>query len=141
MVDTNVLLAATDVSRTVHGAAVAVLERDPRRLALCPQIVREYLVVATRPRGVNGLGLPVAAAVSNVEQFLDDMDLVGEDAATARELRQWAIRYDVSGTQINDANLVAVALSRGASVIVTDNARHVARFAEVIGIESLSPSP
>jgi len=48
--------------------------------------VREYLAVATRSLKVNGFGLAVEDAVANVEQFLDDMELLSEDAATTRLL-------------------------------------------------------
>lgn len=43
VVDTNVLLAATDLSRDHHGQAVAFLTTDERYLAVTPQIMREYL--------------------------------------------------------------------------------------------------
>lgn len=76
VVDTNVLLAATDRSR---ASATAFLNEDERRLALTPQIVREYIAVVTRPVEVNGFGLNAADAVSNVREFLDDMVLLPED--------------------------------------------------------------
>ena len=41
VVDTNVLLAATDTSRASHRDALALLQTDERRLALTPQMVRE----------------------------------------------------------------------------------------------------
>jgi len=137
VVDTNVLLAATDRSRTAHEMATRFLNEDVRRLALTPQIVREYLAVATRPVEVNGFGLPGDDAVANVEQFLDDMDLLPEDVSTTRRLMELIAGRSAAGKQAHDANVVAVALANQASVIVSDNTRHFAQFADLIGIERL----
>lgn len=56
VVDTNVLLAATDRSRRTHAKATDFLNSDERELCVTPQIVREYLAVATRPRDASGFG-------------------------------------------------------------------------------------
>jgi hypothetical protein len=50
--DTNVLLSATDPLRTLHRAALVVLNDWPNQaipLDASSQVFREYLVVATRP--------------------------------------------------------------------------------------------
>lgn len=137
VVDTNVLLAATDRSRTAHEAATGFLNEDVRRLALTPQIVREYLAVSTRPVEVNGFGLPGDDAVANVEQFLEDMELLPEGVSTTRRLMDLIAERSAPGKQIHDANVVAVALVHRASAIVTDNTRHFARFTDLIGVEGL----
>ncbi|HEY5878396.1 MAG TPA: PIN domain-containing protein, partial [Nakamurella sp.] len=72
VLDTNVLLAATDESTIEHADAVAALNYWPASglvLYTSGQILREYLVVATRPTAVNGLGLPIADAVDNVREL------------------------------------------------------------------------
>jgi len=141
VVDTNVLLAATDRSRDSHSAATQLISEDERRLAITPQIVREYLAVATRPLEVNGFGLAGEDAVANVEQFLDDMELLSEDAATTRLLLELIGQASAAGKQVHDANVVAVALAHGAAAIITDNARQFARFAELVTIENLGAAP
>lgn len=58
-VDTNVLLAASDPSRPHHHQALHVFDRWPSEgvmLLASGQVLREYLVVATRPLQANGLG-------------------------------------------------------------------------------------
>lgn len=139
VVDTNILLAATDRARSAHRAATRFLNEDERRLALTPQIVREYLAVATRPVDVNGLGLAVPDALANLDMFLEDMQLLAEDAATTTgTLVDLIGRGLAEGKQVHDANVVAVALTHGADAIVTDNARHFARFANLIAVENLT---
>lgn len=141
VVDTDVLLAATDLSRASHLAAMELLNGDGRRLAITPQIVREYLAAATRPTEVNGLGLPAADAVSNVELLLDDIELLREDAATTRLLLDLLGRESITGKQVHDASVVAVAVAHRAAAIVTDNSRHFTRFAELVAIEALTRQP
>jgi len=141
VVDTNVLLAATDRSRASNSAASRLITEDERRLAITPQIVREYVAVATRPMEVNGFGLSCEDAVDNVEQFLADMELLSEDAATTRILLELIGQGSTVGKQVHDANVVAVALAHRAAAIVTDNTRHFARFAELVTIEILSAAP
>jgi predicted nucleic acid-binding protein len=47
LLDTNILLEATDERRRYHADAVALLE-SVAPLTLSAQIIREYLAVATR---------------------------------------------------------------------------------------------
>ncbi|HQF02905.1 MAG TPA: PIN domain-containing protein [Phycicoccus sp.] len=138
IVDTNVLLAATDASRGSHVAATEFLRLDPRSVALTPQIVREYLVVATRPPEVNGLGLSPARAAANVEEFLGIATLLREGMASTSRLLTFMADGLSSGKQVHDANVVACALAHGVAAIVTDNVRHFARFAPLIDIEALA---
>lgn len=70
--DTNVLLSATAPHRPLHRAAMVVLNDWPNRsipLAASAQVFREYLVVATRPIEVNGLGLGLEEALANLAAF------------------------------------------------------------------------
>lgn len=138
VVDTNVLLAATDTDRLHHQAASTFLRSDVRRLAVTLQIVREYLAVSTRPVEANGLGLEVEQACHNVEEILAAATLLDEGRAATTRLLQLLPEVIASGKQVHDANLVACALVHGAAAIVTDNTRHFSRFASLIRIEDLA---
>jgi len=137
VVDTNVLLAATDRSRARHDAATRFLGLDERDLAISPQIVREYLAVTTRPVDVNGLGMSGGDAVANVEQFLGAMMILSEGSGTTAKLLALIGTRTAVGKQVHDAHVVAVALAHNATAIVTDDPGHFARFASTIAIEDL----
>jgi predicted nucleic acid-binding protein len=137
ILDTNVLVAATAPVRPGHEAAWRLLDGSDR-LAVTPQVVREFLVVATRPREVNGLGLPAEIAVANVETYLERLALPPEDARVVTRLRSLVVAGRARGVAIHEANIVASAMVHGATRIVTDNVRHFERFADLVTIEPLT---
>ena len=137
LVDTNVLLDAIDPARQGHRPAREFLD-SPGRLAVTPQVLREFLVVSTRPGAVNGMDHPPGVAADNVERLVGRLSVLPDDARVALRLRELVIRGDVRGMQIHDANLVAAALVHGMTRLVTSNARHFSRFADLIEIVSLA---
>ena len=62
LVDTNVLLEATDERRQHHKDARTLVE-TVNPLVLPAQVIRECLAVATRPIPANGLGMSMADAL------------------------------------------------------------------------------
>lgn len=136
--DTNVLLAATDRSRPQHHLAQEVLLAAGHRgyhLGLSGQILREYLVVATRPLNVNGLGLSPGDALTNVEEFRRRSVLYDETEAVSGRLRQLVRDHEPRGKRIHDANVVATMLTHGLTHLVTQNP---ADFAGLPEVETLS---
>lgn len=136
LVDTNVLIAAVHSPREHHDAALALLAGS-RELAVSGQVIREFLVTATRPAEVNGLGLPSEAAANNANTFVERMTLLPEDARVTARLLQLIVGGFAAGVQIHDANLVATALTHGISRLITSNVRHFARFADLVEIVPL----
>src|ERR1700761_4517162 len=110
MLDTNVLLAATDEARTEHRDALTILnEWAAGGTTLCTsgQILREYLAVATRPAGNNGLGLKPADAVANVRAIRERTAFLAEDARVADRLQGLLTDVECAGKQVHDANVIA----------------------------------
>lgn len=139
-VDTNVLLTASDARRSEHGAARRLFTGAAARgwhLAASGQILREYLVVATRPPQVNGLGLEVGDAMGNVNAFLRHLHLYPENETVSRCLRRLATLHDLRGRRLHDANIAATMLVHGLDLLVTENESDFAPFA---GIETLPVS-
>ena len=133
-VDTNVLLAATDESRPLHSDALNLLSGTVsrhKRLATSGQVVREYLVVATRPIENNGLGLSATDAEANVNEFLRGLELFDENEAVSRRLRQLTTTHNLRGKRIHDANLVATMTVHGISTLLTQNGSDFAPFGDI----------
>ena len=139
-VDTNVLLTATDASRLLHREAMQLLAGSViqgLRLATSGQVLREYLVVATRPADVNGLGLSIEDATANVNEFLHSLNMYDETDEVSSRLRQLALTHDLRGKRLHDANIVATMEAHGIRALVTQNAGDFAPF-EDVAIMSIS---
>ncbi|MFW5743521.1 MAG: type II toxin-antitoxin system VapC family toxin [Spirochaetota bacterium] len=122
--DTNVLLAATDRSRREHSNSRAILreaETAGCHLACTPQIIREYLVVASRPVDVNGLGMSAADALANVQAFRTRLTVVDESSRALQELLSLVATHDLTGKRIHDANIAAAMAAHGLDILVTSN--------------------
>lgn len=139
--DTNVLLAATDLARPERDAALGVLERWPREgvaLYVSGQVLREYLAVATRPAKSNGLGLSPADAVANVRALRSRLQVLAEDGRQQDTLLRLVHEHDVSGKQVHDANIVAAMLAASLEVLLTLNGEDFRRYEpalQVLGVE------
>jgi predicted nucleic acid-binding protein len=122
LVDTNVLVEATDERRKHHRSAFELVENRPG-LTLCAQVIREYLVVATRPaaRAGNGLGLSLPEALQNIAAFRERMRLLPEEKPVLPALFKLLDSVRCSGKRIHDANVVATAMTHGVHAILTFN--------------------
>jgi predicted nucleic acid-binding protein len=140
MVDTNVLLAATDESRAEHRHALTILNDWPAgdtTLCVSGQILREYLAVATRPADANGLGLRQPGAVGNVRAIRERTTLLAEDAKVADRLLGLLADVDCGGRQVHDANVIATMLVHGIGTVVTMNVDDFARFGGYVDVVRL----
>lgn len=137
LLDTNILLAATDVARQEHEQAMAVINDWPLSgvvLYTSGQILREYLAVATRPAQHNGLGMTRPDAVENVRTLRDRLNLLVEDAKVSDRLLLLLEAIDCSGKRVHDANVVATMLVHGVHAVVTLNIDDFARFADHVRV-------
>lgn len=140
VLDTNVLLAASDQGRREHTDAVEAINDWPAAglvLYTNGQILREYLAVATRPVDRNGLGMARRDAVANVRALRARLNLLAEDVKVSDRLLQLLDGVDCVGKQVHDANIVATMLVHGVDTLVTINVEDFARFeghVRVIGL-------
>jgi predicted nucleic acid-binding protein len=140
MVDTNVLLAATDESRSEHHDALTILNDWPggaTTLCTSGQVLREYLAVATRPAERNGLGLKLPDALGNVRAIRERTTFLAEDVKVAERLLGLLADVEAGGNMVHDANVVATMLVHGIAVIVTMNLDDFARFGQYVDLVRL----
>jgi predicted nucleic acid-binding protein len=142
MVDTNVLVAATDEGRPEHHDALTILNDWPAghtTLCVSGQILREYLTVATRPTEENGLGLKPSEALGNVRAIRERTTLLAEDGKVADRLLGLLADVECSGKQVHDANVIATMLVHGVGTVVTRNLDDFARFDRYVSLVRLLP--
>ena len=140
-IDTNVLLSATAAERALHPHALRVLnDWTNRGFTLCfsGQVMREYLVVATRDNEVNGLGLKLTSALANVDAFKSRLYFLEEDRRVLDRFLSLLAEVPSVGKPIHDAHIVSTMLAHGVTCVVTANVRDFRRFSDLISIVDLS---
>ncbi len=123
--DTNVLLDATDEGRRQHVRATELLRILPVRgviLLFASQVLREYLVVATRKVEENGLGLSLENAIGNVKQFCRRGRLISETTDAYEKMLDWSLKVGVMGKKLHDLQILATAAQSGADILLTSYA-------------------
>lgn len=120
LIDTCVLLEATDLGRRGNRAARDLLERHDA-LVFPAQVAREYLVVATRPREANGLGVTAVQALENLESIRENVRLLSEEKPLLPVLLGLVRTHSLTGKRIHDAHIVAAAMAHGVKRIATLN--------------------
>lgn len=140
ILDTNVLLAATDEAREDHEDAIAAIDLWPASgvvLYTSGQILREYLAVATRPVDRNGLGMGQPDAVANVRALRTRLNLLAEDVKVSERLLELLETVECAGKQVHDANVVATMLVHGIDTVVTRNVDDFVRFGHQVHVVGL----
>ena len=137
--DTNILVSATASQRRLHAAARNVMRWPTlgRQIYVSGQILREYLVVATRPVEANGLDLACAEAVANVSAFRSLVHCLEENEQVQKKLVELVRTHECRGVLIHDANIVATALTHRVPTIVTENPEDFRRFADLVDVVPL----
>ncbi len=124
LVDTNVLLEATDEGRKHHRRALDLFQNASAAgvdLFLGTQVIREYLVVATRPVANNGLGMDTASALDNIGQFRRRASLIAETIQAGELFLNWTARFGIHGKRLHDLQLLASASVAGMEALLTAN--------------------
>lgn len=140
LIDTNVLLRALTLRnplRPVARQAIKTLLERGRGLCVAPQNLVELWNVCTRPEKYNGLGKTLAATdgyLRLVESFFAILPETPELFTTWREL---VVTYQVSGTKVHDARLVAAMTLHHVSRILTFNTQDFGRYRH---IEAINPT-
>lgn len=132
--DTNILLIATDESRKNHQNARQLFNQLLKmgiNIGLSGQVIREYMVVSTRPLKVNGLGLSSGESVHNIGQFKQRSRFLDETHVTSELLQHLVVHYGISGKRIHDANIVATMKCHKINVLLTENPKDFNCFSDI----------
>ena len=132
--DTNILLTATDEARRHHNEALQLFtatNREGLHLAISGQILREYLVVATRPKESNGFGLEPKHALKNVEEFTRYAVFFEEIERVSLVLKKLIGILELRGTRIHDANVAATMIANGLTKLITENIKDFVDFSDI----------
>ena len=113
LVDTNVLLEATDEGRRFHAQAQSLFRNASDEGV--------DLVVATRPIENNGLGMATELALENVKRFQKRASLVAETLQAGELFVEWAGKYRIRGKRLHDLQILATASVAGMHALISAN--------------------
>ena len=91
-------------------------------------------MVATRPRGQNGLGVPPKTAFTFLNRFRNFLPMLPDTPAVHGRWEELVSRHEVSGKTAHDARLVALMLVHGLDTIVTFNDSDFKRYNEIVAL-------
>lgn len=128
LIDTSVLVTASSPVRRGHEAALRWLT-GTSGLRIPAQAMREYLVVATRPEAVNGLGRSLQQARGNLDVFLSWAPALPEDRAVLPAFNALLDQHRIVGKRLHDAWLAATAITHGIRRLATFNPADFTPFA------------
>ena len=135
LLDTNILLAATNAGRENHKMSRQLFPACRTagvHVAVCGQVLREYLVVCTRPVESNGFGMQRQEAMRNMQWFHSQSVFLEETMVTFQSLQIIMEQFEISGKRIHDANIAAVYLTHSVDILVTLNPRDFAFHPDVV---------
>jgi predicted nucleic acid-binding protein len=131
LVDSNVLLRRLDPAHVHQAAArdaVRGLIAAGEALCVASQNLAEFWVVATRPRGANGLGLDAAAALADLARIEQTFQLLPDSPAVHQRWRRLIEQYRVTGRRAWDVRLLAIMQVHDIRQILTFNGADFAPF-------------
>lgn len=134
--DTNILIYASDSHSPWHQPAnekIKKLLSEGFRLFISPQILREYVSVASRSTGTEKPA-PWDMILKNYESFQKHFILLSEDRDTVNELSQLLSKIPAAGKQVHDANIVATMLAHNIPCLLTNNTVDFSRYSQLITV-------
>jgi len=135
--DTNIILRLVSKNDPLHqvvSQAIERLEQSGEELVIIPQILVEFWTVATRPKDVNGLGMPTREAENELEKLQKLFTVLPENEKIFDEWKRLIVKYKVSGKTTHDARIAAAMTVHKIENILTLNPNDFRRFDEIKAI-------
>ena len=140
LLDTNILVYASDETSPFHQAAVALREKGLRReipLCICSQVLSEFFAIVTDPKRVSSPRTQGEALLEMEKYFYSKSILKIYPAPEIVDIMMGFLkRYEITKQEIFDLQLVATMLSNNVTRLYTYNQEDFSKFKE---IEVLSP--
>lgn len=132
-IDTNVLIYANNRESDLCELAREKINKLTGRvnsLVISDQIIREYLVIMTRPGFIEK---PVSnkSALEDVERMRKEFTLILPDLNSLNTLIELIGKYEIKGKRIHDAAIVSLMLTNGINDILTHNTDDFKSFREL----------
>ena len=132
-VDTNVLVYANNRESDLCDSSrrrLNELSGSGNPLVISDQVIREYLVIMTRP-GFIEKPISNESAIEDAERMKKEFTLIFPDSTSLENLIELLRKYEIKGKRIHDAALVSLMLANGIKDILTNNIDDFKSFKEI----------
>ena len=132
-VDTNVLVYANNRESDLCDSSrirLNELSGSGNPLVISDQVIREYLVIMTRP-GFIEKPISTKSALEDAERMKKEFTLIFPDSTSLENLIELLRKYEIKGKRIHDAALVSLMLANGIKDILTNNIDDFKSFKEI----------
>lgn len=129
-IDTNILVTSRFIEAPNHVMARNSLEKafqGPGPLRISRQVIREYLVVVTRPQTWS-VPMTRDEALDDVARLMGNFEILEDGPVVTDFLITLCRETPVGGRQIHDANIVATMLAYGEYRLLTFNRDDFLRY-------------
>jgi|WetSurMetagenome_2_1015567.scaffolds.fasta_scaffold326301_1 predicted nucleic acid-binding protein len=137
LLDTNIILRSKQKDsphyKEVTDKLIELL-KNGESLAICPQVIYEFYVVATRPITQNGLGLASEIAAKEIDNIEAAYELPYENEMVFKFWQKIVRDYKIEGKKAHDARIVAFMLAYGIKKLYTLNKSDFERFNTIIDL-------
>jgi predicted nucleic acid-binding protein len=140
LVDTSSLIRTLQPHHPFYASAdlaIRLLPGQRTQLHITAQNLVELWVVATRPRGENGLEMSTGEAAAEMNKIKSMFIFLPDTPAVYPAREALVTKYQVSGKPAHDARLVAVMQFHGVTAILTFDRAGFSRFT---GINVVHPN-
>ena len=137
LLDANILIHSNQPASPHYPAItqrITQFATDNEDLAVCPQVLYEYYVVATRPAAQNGYGLSATDAMTQINNFKNTYTFIDDPVNLFTEWQTLIIKYNTIGKTAHDTRLVALMQAQAIDTIYTMNAGDFNRYADIITV-------
>lgn len=138
--DTNVLVYANVMESPLHQLALKTIQSYydiGTELWISRQILREYIAVLTRPQ-IFSKPVSVSVVADRIRFFQTHFQVAEENPQVTEALLMLIERFNVGGSQVHDANIVAIMQVYGIQNLITHNVSDFKRFSSIINILSIN---
>jgi predicted nucleic acid-binding protein len=135
-VDTNILTRATIDAAPLHYEARALLDKlwdEGAELYISHQVIREYIVNATRPQTYSP-ALPMNNVLEQVEAFRKSFYILPDSSTVLSNLLELLGKVTANGKPVHDANVVATMLANDIEELLTNNVKDFERYLAYIRV-------
>ena len=135
LLDTNIILRSKQNGSSHHKEVtekLIKLAENGEELVICPQVIYEFYVVATRPPDNNGFGLSPETAIGELENIVETYSMLAETDQVYFNWRKLISDYKVIGKNAHDARIVAFMVSNSIGSLYTLNKKDFERYHSII---------